>query len=113
LHDAHGTSAIIRPRIGFAVNRQTILVDAARTGLGIANLPEFLIADAMATGALVPVLPGWKPSPVEMTALWQKHRIAGRLVKSVVAAFEEALRARPAEIQPGHHFPLAPKSKER
>ena len=99
LTDAHGTRAVIRPGIGFAANRQTILVDAARAGLGIANLPEFLIEGAMATGALVPVLPDWQPSPVEMTALWQKDRITGRLIKAVVAAFEEALRVEPAEAR--------------
>ena len=97
LKDVHGTRAIVRPRIGFAVNRQTILVDAARAGLGVANLPEFLIEDAMATGALVPVLPDWEPSPVEMTALWQRDRITGRLIKAIVSAFEEALRAKPGK----------------
>ena len=52
----------------------------------------------MATGALVPVLPDWVPSPVEMTALWQKDRITGRLIKAIVGAFEEALRVKPAEV---------------
>lgn len=93
LKNADGTRAIVRPRIGFAANRQTILVEAACAGLGIANLPEFLIEDAMATGALVPVLPDWAPSPVEMTALWQRDRITERLIKAIVKAFEEALLA--------------------
>ncbi|WP_308163294.1 LysR substrate-binding domain-containing protein [Bradyrhizobium sp. SRL28] len=97
LKNAEGVYATVSPRIGFAANRQTILVDAARAGLGIANLPEFLIEDAVATGALVPVLPDWVPSPVEMTALWQKDRITGRLIKAIVGAIEEALRA-PAEV---------------
>ena len=98
LKDAHGTRAVIRPRIGFAANRQTILVDTARAGLGIANLPEFLLEDAMASGALLPVLPDWQPLPVEMTALWQRDRITGRLIKAIVGAFEEALRPKPSEV---------------
>ncbi|WP_456620518.1 LysR substrate-binding domain-containing protein [Bradyrhizobium sp. P5_C12] len=98
LKDAHGTRVVVRPQIAFAANRQTILVDAARAGLGIANLPVFLIKDAMATGALVPVLPGWEPSPVETTALWQRDRITGRLIKAIVGVFEEALRAKLAEV---------------
>ena len=52
----------------------------------------------MATGALVPVLPDWEPSPVEMTALWQRDRITGRLVKAIVGAFEEALPAQPHQV---------------
>jgi DNA-binding transcriptional LysR family regulator len=95
---ALGARAIIRPRIGFAANRQTILVDAARAGLGIANLPKFLIEDAIATGSLLPVLPDWEPSPVEMTALWQRDRITERLIKAIVGAFEEALRFNPTEV---------------
>ena len=93
LKNADGARAIVRPKIGFAANRQTILVEAACAGLGIANLPEFLIEDAMASGALVPVLPDWAPSPVEMTALWQRDRITERLIKAIVKAFEEALPA--------------------
>jgi len=44
----------------------------------------------MATGALVRVLPDWEPSPVEMTALWQRDRITSRLVKVIVAEFMQA-----------------------
>ena len=110
LKNAEGAYATVRPRIGFAANRQTILVDAARAGLGIANLPEFLIEDAVATGALVPVLPDWVPSPVEMTALWQKDRITGRLIKAIVGAFEEALRVKPGgALPPVRGMPANPK----
>jgi len=98
LKNAQGESAVLRPRIGFAANRQPLLVDAARAGLGIANLPKFLIEDAMATGELVPVLPDWTPSPVEMTALWHRDRITGRLIKAIVRAFEEALSAGSTEV---------------
>jgi hypothetical protein len=35
-----------------------------------------------------------------MTALWQKDRITGRLIKAIVGAFEQALSARAAEVQP-------------
>jgi hypothetical protein len=34
----------------------------------------------------------------EMTALWQKDRITGRLIEAIVGAFEEALSAKPAEV---------------
>jgi DNA-binding transcriptional LysR family regulator len=112
LKDAHGTHAIVRPRIGFAANRQTILVEAVRAGLGIANLPVFLIEDAMATGELVSVLPDWAPSPVEMTALWQRDRITGRLIKAIVGAFEDALYAKPTE-GPGPEYNVNHRSRRR
>jgi len=82
--------AKVHPKIGFAANRQTILIEAAISGLGVANLPDFMIDRALAAGDLVRVLPEWRPSPVEMTALWQKDRITGRLIKAIVAEFTEA-----------------------
>jgi len=97
LKNGQGEQTTVRPRIGFAANRQTILADAACAGLGIANLPRFLIEDAMASDALVPVLPDWVPSPVAMTALWQKDRITERLIKAIVSDFEEALRPKLTE----------------
>ncbi len=45
----------------------------------------------MTAGRLVRVLPDWEPSRVEMTALWQKGRITGKLIKAIVAEFERAL----------------------
>lgn len=88
---ADGRTAKLAPRIDFAANRQSILVDAAVAGLGVGNLPRFMIADQLAAGRLMRVLPDWTPSPVEITALWPKDRITGRLVKAIVAEFAEAL----------------------
>lgn len=91
LRNRDGVTIVAHPRVEFAANRQTILVDAAIAGLGIANLPMFMVAASLRAGALVRVLPDWEPSPVEMTALWQKDRMTARLIKAIVAAFEEAL----------------------
>lgn len=91
LRNPEGKTAKAHPKIGFAANRQTILIDAVLAGLGIANLPNFMIDAEMAAGRLVRVLPDWDPSPVEMTALWQKDRITGKLIKAIVAEFERAL----------------------
>lgn len=90
LRDRDGVVTNVTPKIGFAANRQTILIDAAVAGLGIANLPNFMIEQHLASGKLVQALPEWVPSPVEMTALWQKDRITARLVKAIVATFVEA-----------------------
>ncbi|MBB3980282.1 DNA-binding transcriptional LysR family regulator [Rhizobium azooxidifex] len=91
LRNSEGGTAKAHPRIGFAANRQTILIDAVLAGLGVANLPNFMIEAELATGRLVRVLPDWEPSPVEVTALWQKDRITGKLIKAIVAEFESAL----------------------
>ena len=93
LRNHAGVTTTVSPRIGFAANRQTILIDAAIAGLGVANLPIFMVEAALKSGALVRVLPDWEPSPVEMTALWQKDRFSGRLTKAIVAEFADALKS--------------------
>lgn len=92
LCNREGAKVIAIPRIEFVANRQTILINAAIADIGIANLPLFLVKDALAAGTLVRILPDWMPSPVEMTALWQKNRITGRLVKAIVAEFAQTFR---------------------
>jgi DNA-binding transcriptional LysR family regulator len=92
LRNRDGVTTTVTPKIGFAANRQTILIDAAVAGLGIVNLPNFMIETELKFGTLVRVLPDWEPSPVEMTALWQKDRITGRLIKAIVAEFTEAFK---------------------
>lgn len=92
LRNPDGVTTSVTPRIGFAANRQTILIDAAIAGLGVANLPTFMIETALKSGALVRVLPDWEPSPVEMTALWQKDRITGRLIEAIVTEFADTLK---------------------
>ena len=90
LHNASGATVTAPPKIGFAANRQSILVDAAIAGLGVANLPTFLVDAACQAGSLVQILPDWQPAPIEMTALWQKDRITERLVNAIVAEFVAA-----------------------
>jgi hypothetical protein len=48
-----------------------------------------MVEGALAAGTLVRVL----PSPVEMTALWQRDSITSRLVKVIVAEFAQACNA--------------------
>jgi DNA-binding transcriptional LysR family regulator len=47
----------LRPRARFTADNGAALVPAALAGLGIALLPDFLIADHVASGALVIVMP--------------------------------------------------------
>jgi DNA-binding transcriptional LysR family regulator len=52
----------VRPRARFTADNGAALVPAALAGLGIALLPQFLIADHLASGALVAVMPDY-PMP--------------------------------------------------
>jgi len=59
----HGDATItIHPRTRFTADNGAALVPAVLAGIGIALLPDFLIADHIASGALVALLPDY-PMP--------------------------------------------------
>lgn len=57
-----GATISVRPQGRFKADNGSVLLAAAVAGLGIAALPDFLADDAIARGALVPVLTQF-PSP--------------------------------------------------
>jgi len=60
MHD--GVEITVHPRARFTADNGAALVPAVLAGLGIALLPDFLIADHVASGALVIVMPDY-PMP--------------------------------------------------
>lgn len=67
--------------------------DAARAGLGIADLLESIIVDDLAAGALVPVLPAWRGGEVPVHAVFPSARF---LSPGVRAFIEHAVAHFPA-----------------
>ena len=73
-HAEHGTYALPI----HAVVRATDLPLArqlALHGQGVAMLPDFMVADDVAQGALVPVLHEWRSPRVRVSALWRADRM--------------------------------------
>ncbi|MET0968105.1 MAG: LysR substrate-binding domain-containing protein [Tardiphaga sp.] len=60
------------------------LLDLALSGAGIAAFPDFLVRDALATGALVPVLDGDVQQTGVMTVLWPASRFRVPKVRAFV-----------------------------
>lgn len=50
-------------------------VDLAIQGLGVALLPDFVLAAPLADGRLAPVLPDWRGPPLEISALWAAREL--------------------------------------
>jgi len=57
-----GKTITVRPHARFTADNGAALVPAVLAGLGIAMLPDFLIGDHIANGAMVPLLPDY-PMP--------------------------------------------------
>ena len=58
--NAAGEQASVRPGGPLRVNNGEALMPALIAGLGIADLPEFIAGDAIASGELEVILKGWK-----------------------------------------------------
>jgi DNA-binding transcriptional LysR family regulator len=66
---ATGEEAIVAVDGPLRVNNGRALMPALYAGLGLALQPEFLLGDALRTGALVPVLPDWAAPPLSLFLL--------------------------------------------
>lgn len=57
--NAAGEQASVRPAGPLRVNNGEALIPTLLAGLGITDLPEFIVGDALASGALEIVMPDW------------------------------------------------------
>ena len=69
-----GDSRRIAVACRFTANEATVLRQAALAGGGIALLPTYLVAPALASGELLAVLPEWEPPPLTLYALYASRR---------------------------------------
>ena len=58
--NASGEQASVRPAGQLRVNNGEAVMPALLAGLGIADLPDFIVGDAIASGELEVILKGWK-----------------------------------------------------
>ena len=61
---------LIRPAPRISVNEAHALYFLARSGAGLAIIPEFLTREDADAGFIQKVLPDWKPTPVGVFAVW-------------------------------------------
>lgn len=65
-------------------NNSYAVRDALLRSLGIGPLPLLIAADSVASGRLVPVLPGWRPPPVAVHAVYPSSRYLSPKVRAFV-----------------------------
>ncbi|TCZ64064.1 LysR family transcriptional regulator [Roseicella aquatilis] len=100
LEGPDGATASVAMQGRVASDDISAVLVAAEAGLGIALLAPWSVIGQVATGRLVPVLPGWRAEPREVHAVWPGGRALPRRVRAVLdllvekAAAEPRLRAR-------------------
>lgn len=82
-HD-DGHTLEVPARFGLAANDAALLRELASTGAGIVTLPVFVAAPGVASGRLVPVLPGWATRRVEVHALFPSHKSLSPALRAFV-----------------------------
>ncbi|MDE1181691.1 LysR family transcriptional regulator [Paraburkholderia sp.] len=75
-------------------NNGDVIRDAAIAGLGITLLPDFIVADALKRGDLVPVLDAYLPRASTLYAVYPQHRQSSATIR----AFTEFLRTQLSRV---------------
>jgi DNA-binding transcriptional LysR family regulator len=74
----------INPRYLVSVNDSRTFVTAATTGLGIAQLPRFMIRNELASGELIQVLSEWNREPLGLYIVYPPNRHLSNKVRVFV-----------------------------
>lgn len=85
--DSASESVQVRVRGRYHVDNPEAVVDAAIAGLGVAMLPDYLCADALADGRLARVLPTWAPQTrygTEITVVATPERMRLSRIQALV-----------------------------
>ncbi len=80
--DGQAASVTVRGR--FTANQGNALRMAALNGMGIVLQPEVVLADDLASGRLLPVLPGWSLKPSPMYLIYAQDARPTAKLRSVV-----------------------------
>lgn len=92
-----GAIAEVQVRGTLCVNNAEVLKQAAIGSMGIVMLASWLVDDALASGALVPVLTGYRANPASMDigllAIYQANRRGSAKIHAFIELIERALQS--------------------
>ncbi|HEX5372367.1 MAG TPA: LysR family transcriptional regulator [Aquabacterium sp.] len=81
-------------RVALRTNTYALSLEAVRCGMGIGRLTPRLLADDLAAGRLVHLLPGWRAGQLSFSLVYPGRRMLPRRVRHVI----DAIVARCAEL---------------
>jgi DNA-binding transcriptional LysR family regulator len=91
-----GQACDYRPLGRFRCNSGYAVVDAALTGLGVCQLPDFYVEDHLRAGTLIEILPAYRPSEEDVWAVYPHRRHVPLKVKLAIEHMQEEFRHRAA-----------------
>ena len=81
---SRGTAVELRPSPKVMVNETEGLLEATQLGLGLCQLPDYVVADAIASGALVELLPGCQPPRLPISLVYPGSRLLPARVRLAI-----------------------------
>lgn len=78
----------LHPAPGIQVSDTEALGTAALLGMGLVQLPDYIVQDELARGRLVPVLPEQQPAPMPISAVVPSGRLVPPRVRVLLEALE-------------------------
>lgn len=85
-----------QPRGRFGCNSGYAVIDAALSGLGLCQLPDFYVEEHLRSGALVELLSQHRPPPEDVWAVYPHRRHAPSKVRLAVEHLQREFRIRTA-----------------
>jgi DNA-binding transcriptional LysR family regulator len=83
-----GKAIELQPASRVQVNDGEGMVQAACLGLGIAQLPDYMVVDEIGAGRLVELLPSCRPPPQPISAVYPSGRLVPPRVRAALELFD-------------------------
>jgi DNA-binding transcriptional LysR family regulator len=87
-----GEEAVVRPQGRLRANNSDVMLHSLRSGHGIAVVPDFIIENHLATGAVVEVLQEWKAPQVALHLVTPPGKIRPQRVTALIEFLTERLK---------------------
>jgi LysR family transcriptional regulator for bpeEF and oprC len=93
---ANGRELTTTPPSRVCVDDGDAIVYAAMLGIGIGQVPHYMVTDALAAGTLVELLPTVRPAPMQIAAVMPSARMVPTRVRALLTLLERSAAAFPA-----------------
>ncbi|MDO4698156.1 MAG: LysR family transcriptional regulator [Pasteurellaceae bacterium] len=81
-----------KPKGNIYSNNGYSLVQMAKSGLGIINIPKFLVKNELSSGELVHILPNLRQAPLDINVLYPHRRYLSPKVRVAIEFFVELMK---------------------
>ncbi|WP_174286172.1 LysR family transcriptional regulator [Sphingomonas bacterium] len=87
-----GAEVFVKASGPLSANSGEALLPALLSGLGIARLPDFILGEHLASGAVVEILPDWRPAEIGLHLLTPPSPLRPARVEALMTFLTERLR---------------------